>query len=79
MQKFTNFSFFFYGCHREHSSAKCTLTEIAKILIEKILDEERESHSKKPRWAMHKMKADEKKDKQPTAWVCDMPPQNKDD
>lgn len=79
MQKFTNFSFFFYGCHREYSSAKCTLIEIAKILIEKILDEERESHSKKPRRAMHKMKVDEKKDKQPTAWVCDMPPQNKDD
>ncbi|KAK9194945.1 hypothetical protein WN943_003060 [Citrus x changshan-huyou] len=57
---------------QEHSSAKCTLTEIAKILIEKILDEERESHSKKPRWAMHKMKADEKKDKQPTAWVWNL-------
>ncbi|KAK9214035.1 hypothetical protein WN944_006021 [Citrus x changshan-huyou] len=49
---------------RNMSTAKCTPTEIAKALIEEISDEEGEPHSKKPRRASQKNKANEKKEKQ---------------
>ena len=62
-QKFTNFSVVAIVVGNM-STAKCTPTEIAKALIEEISDEEGEPHSKKPRRASQKNKANEKKEKQ---------------
>lgn len=77
MQKFTNFSFSFTVVIGNILPPRVPLQRLWRSWSRS--DEEEEPHSKKPQRAMYKMKANEKKDKQPPAWVCDVPAQNKDD
>lgn len=78
MQKFTNFSFSFTVVTGNILPPSTSLRRLQQSWS-RSYRMRKENHIARNRDGQcTKMKADEKKDKQPTTWVCDVPPQNKD-